>query len=209
MTDTLPARVRQRLTYLAPLEPAIYAVWAAAITLICACAFYSSMRLQTAYADLFRDSERAFEAATSGALGPWSAPLDDVFIHFDFARSAAQGHPFEWVPGNGYSSGSTSLLYPFVLATGYLLGFQGLELMHFAAIIACVSVFAVLLGLRRAFERLPVWTSYLLPLALLGVGALSWALFSGMEIAFFLALWLGAFLAWSALCDGITLSSSG
>ena len=57
--------------------------------------------------------------------GEWSAPLDDVFIHFDYARAAAEGHPFEWFAGNGYSSGNTSLLYPFVLAVGYLAGFHG------------------------------------------------------------------------------------
>jgi len=181
------------------MEPLFYALVCAVATLHVATRFYGSARLQTLYSDywaapeLWQHGRRAF--------GPWSAPLDDVFIHFDFARSAAQGHPFEWVPGNGYSSGGTSLLYPFVLALGFLLGFQGLELMHWAAIVACVSVFALLLGLRRAFERLPVWTSYLLPLALLGVGALSWALFSGMEIAFFLALWLGAFLLWNRLLD--------
>ena len=193
-------RLRPLARRLLPLEPLLYALVCAVATLHVAARFYGSARLQTLYSDywaapeLWQHGPRAF--------GPWSAPLDDVFIHFDFARSAAQGHPFEWVPGNGYSSGATSLLYPFVLATGYLLGFQGLDLMLWAGIVACVSVFALLLGLRRAFEQLPVWTTYLLPLALLGVGALAWALFSGMEIAFFLALWLAGFLAWTALLDG-------
>ena len=27
--------------------------------------------------------------------GEWSAPLDDVFIHFDYARSTAEGAPFQ------------------------------------------------------------------------------------------------------------------
>ena len=67
VNDTLLARARQRLGALAPLEPALYALWAAALTLLCACRFYSSMRLQTAYADLFRDPLHAFELATGGA----------------------------------------------------------------------------------------------------------------------------------------------
>src|SRR5438093_6578331 len=46
------------------------------------------------------------------AHGNWPVPLDDTYIYFDFARSAALGHAFEWLPGNGYSSGSTSLVYP-------------------------------------------------------------------------------------------------
>jgi hypothetical protein len=76
-----------------------------------------------------------------------------------------------------------------VLAAGELAGFRGLELMEWAAVVACVSVFALLLAIRRAFGGLPRFAAYLAPAALLGVGALSWALFSGMEIAFFLALW--------------------
>jgi hypothetical protein len=126
----------------------------------------------------------------------WSAPLDDVFIHFDFARSAARGFPFEWIDGNGYSSGGTSLLYPLVLALGLRLGFHGLNLMHFAAVLAATSVFALLLGLRHAFRSLPSALSYLLPCAMLSVGALNWSLFSGMEVAFFLAIWgLGFYFA--------------
>lgn len=172
---------------------------AAAATLFVAMRFYSSIRLQTLYSEAWSRPELFFDGEYRGAGGPWSAPLDDVFIHFDFARSTAKGHPFEWVAGNGYSSGGTSLLYPFVLAIGYRLGFHGLELMEWAAIVACVSVFALLLATRQAFRALPPCTSYLAPLAILGVGALSWSLFSGMEIAVFLALWGGAFVAWDAL----------
>lgn len=191
--------MQRRLRALAPLEPAVYGIWAAALTLSCACYFYSSMRLQTAYADVFRDPERALDAALSGALGPWSAPLDDVFIHFDFARQTARGHPFEWSPGAGYSSGGTSLLYPFVLAPGFWLGLRGLNLMLWAALIACVSVFGTLLALRRLFTRLPRATSYLLPPVLLSVGALDWSLWSGMEVALFVALWSLAVVAWDDL----------
>jgi hypothetical protein len=199
VTDTLPEGVRRRLRALAPFEPALYAVWAAALTLTCACSFYSSLRLQTAYADLFRDPARAFEAATSGALGPWSAPLDDVFIHFDFARQAARGHPFEWSPGAGYSSGGTSLLYPLVLVPGFWLGLRGLNLMLWAAITASICVFGALLALRRMFKPLPRAASYLLPPVLLSVGALDWSLWSGMEVALFVGVWSLAVIAWDDL----------
>jgi hypothetical protein len=187
-------RVRLLARRLEPLEPALYTLVCAITTMHVAARFYGSVRLQTLYSDYWSYPE-LWQGGTR-TFGPWSAPLDDVFIHFDFARSAATGHPFEWIPGNGYSSGSTSLLYPFVLAAGYALGFRGLDLMLWAALIACVSVFALLLALRRAFSGLPAWTSYLTPFALLGIGALSWSLFSGMEIAFFMALWAGAFLTW-------------
>jgi hypothetical protein len=198
VNDTVLARAQKRVAALTPLEPLLYAAWAAAFTLFCACSFYSSMRMQTAYADLFRDP-RAFEAATQGAIGPWSAPLDDVFIHFDFARQTARGHAFEWSPGAGYSSGGTSLLYPFVLVPGFWLGLGGLNLMLWAAVIACVSVFGSMLALRRLFGELPRWTSYLLPPVLLCVGALDWSLWSGMEVALFLGLWSLAVIAWDDL----------
>jgi hypothetical protein len=198
MPLTLPKldQLRGRLARAKRLEPVAYALFAGAITLLVATRFYGSIRLQTLYSDTWSNPA---SLGREGGLGSWSAPLDDVFIHFDFARSAARGSPFEWSPGNGYSSGGTSLLYPFVLAVGELGGFRGLELMEWAAIVACVSVFALLLTLRRAFVGLPQVTSYLVPISLLGVGALSWSLFSGMEIAFFMALWAGAFLVWDGL----------
>lgn len=136
--------------------------------------------------------------------GEWSAPLDDVFIHFDYARATALGHPFEWTIGNGYSSGNTSLTYPFVLALGWLVGFQGRRLMVWAAIVAALSVFGLLLAARRLFleHEHDTWgriASYLLPPIVLGVGALDWSLWSGMEVAFFLGTWALALVAWLAL----------
>jgi len=199
VNDTLLARTRARLHALEPLEPILYALWAATLTLWCACRFYSSMRLQTAYADLFFDA-RSLERAIAGALGPWSAPLDDVFIHFDFARQTARGHAFEWSPGAGYSSGGTSLLYPFVLVPGFWLGLGGLNLMLWAAVVACVCVFGTLLALRRLWRGLPRATSYFLPPVLLSVGALDWSLWSGMEVSLFLGLWSLAIVAWDDLC---------
>src|SRR6187549_2984685 len=106
-----------------PSQPAwTYVLFCAALTLYVGCLFFGSARLQTLYSDYWTDPQSFQNGTASRTLGPWSAPLDDVFIHFDFARSAARGRPFEWSYGNGYSSGGTSLTYPFVLAVGYRLG---------------------------------------------------------------------------------------
>ncbi len=182
------------------IEPRLYVLWAAALTLVVACTFYSSMRAQTLEVDLWRDPQQLDLVVQKGQNGKWSAPLDDVFIHFDFARAAARGYPFQWSEGNGYSSGNTSLLYPFVLALGYMIHFRGLELMVWAGMVACVSVLAALLATRRLFQHLPWYTSYGAPVALLGIGALSWSLFSGMEVALFLALWGLTLVVWDDLC---------
>jgi len=157
------------------LDRVLYPLVAALATLIAARAFYGYMLLQTG--------------------GEWSAPLDDVFIHFDYARATARGYPFQWSMGNGYSSGNTSLLYPFVLAAGYKVGFRGASLMIWAGIVACVSIYALLLATARLFAPLPAWAKYVAPVALFSIGALDWSLFSGMEVALFLGIWSAAFRA--------------
>lgn len=182
-------------------EPLAYALVAGAVTLWVASLFYSSVRLQTLYSHLWSFPEDFDRVVRDGTLGQWSAPLDDVFIYFDFARATARGFPFQWSEGNGYSTGGTSITYPLVLALGYRLGFFALELMFFAAWLATVSVFAFLLCARRAFARLPWFAVYLCPPLLLSVGALDWTLWSGMEVAFFLAIWGGAFVAWHRWLD--------
>jgi hypothetical protein len=158
-----------------------YLVWAALLTLASARLFYGAMLQQTG--------------------GEWSAPLDDVFIHFDYARSTARGYPFQWTEGNGYSSGGTSLLYPLVLALGYWVGFRGPELMVWAALVATVSVLGFLWGTSTLFRRLPGGAPALLPVAIFSVGALSWSLWSGMEVAFFLGIWASALVAWRTMLD--------
>ncbi|WP_437691634.1 hypothetical protein [Sorangium sp. So ce176] len=121
--------------------------------------------------------------------GVWPAPLDDVYIHFGFARAAALGHPLSWIPGNGYSSGGTSLTYPLVLAPGYLLGFRGPWLGLFAALLACAALLDLCRSLRRLLEpRGPGaassrWVAWVAPLFVVAVPLLDWSWFSGMEVA--------------------------
>src|SRR5688572_31778734 len=79
-------------------DRALFSVWTGALTLFAACLFYASMRLQI----------RSTGGLPLASPNDWSAPLDDVFIHFDFARAIARGYPFQWSEGNGYSSGGSS-----------------------------------------------------------------------------------------------------
>lgn len=197
LLSPLLRRLRPLLSRAAAREPLIYGLVAGALTLFVATRFYGSLKLQLLYAHEWAQSTPLAQAIEGGDF--WSAPLDDVFIHFDFARSIARGYPFEWSTGGGYSSGGTSILYPFVLALGFPLGFSGLRLMEWAAIVACVSVFATLLVARRLFRGQPVFTTYLAPLTFLCIGAFDWTLFSGMEVALFLAIWAGTFGAWDDL----------
>lgn len=155
-----------------------FALVSAVVTLLCARSFYRSMWYQTG--------------------GAWSAPLDDVFIHLDFARQTARGAFLEWAPGNGYSSGATSPLYALVLAAGYRLGARGGALLVVAALLAMAACWTALLGYRRGYVALGRGTAALLGLPFLfyAVGAADWAFWSGMEVALFVGLHGVVFAAW-------------
>jgi hypothetical protein len=176
------ARSRAAWPRLAALEPLAWHLFAAALVVAMAAAFLAPAR------------ER---------VGPslWPAPLDDVYIHFAFARSAALGHPFEWLPGNGYSSGGTSLVYPLVLALGWLVGFRGTWLGVFASVVAVASVVDLARSLRRLLGGAPRFAAWLVPPLLLAVPLLDWSLFSGMETALFAAFLGRALVASSRALD--------
>lgn len=171
------------------LDEALFPTFAGACVLYAATTFYGSLHRQT--------------------HGEWSAPLDDVFIHFDYARATARGYPFQWSEGNGFSSGNTSLVYPFVLALGYWVGFHGMSLMLWAALVACISTFAFMFAGARLTAPLGRWAKYLVPPAVLAVGALDWSLFSGMENAFHLAVWGLALEATLWVVQGATVTANG
>src|SRR4051812_39797465 len=102
----VPARSAAKRA-LARFEPVLYLVFAGLCTLLVACRFYASLKLQTLYAYAWARPDLYQFFARERVLGTWSAPLDDVFIHFDFAREVTRGHPFQWSEGAGYSSGGT------------------------------------------------------------------------------------------------------
>lgn len=139
--------------------------------------------------------------------GLWSAPLDDVFIHLDFARQTARGAWLEWAPGNGYSSGATSPLYAFVLSLGYLCGARSSSsLLMVAAMLALAACWAALLAFRRGWVRLGGADArdgraalLALPFLFYCVGAVDWAFWSGMEVALFVGLHAIAFASWCTL----------
>lgn len=155
----------------------LFPAFALGCTVYSAVTFYGYMHIQT--------------------RGEWSAPLDDVFIHFDYARAAARGFPFEWSEGNGFSSGNTSILYPFVLALGYLGGLRSTNLMVWAGFVAIVSMLLFFVVVGRALDPLSRAAKYFVPPAVLSLGALAWSLWSGMENAFHLGVW--ALMLWPAI----------
>src|SRR5690606_35427477 len=121
--------------------------------------------------------------ALERARGHFPVPLDDVYIHHAFARSLAQGSPFEWIPGNGYSSGETAPLYAIVLALGWLVGFRGPWLGAFGALVAVASLAFVVRAVHALVRPAPPLLAWALAALPFSVPLLDWTFFSGMEVA--------------------------
>ncbi|MCL2777366.1 MAG: DUF2079 domain-containing protein [Polyangiaceae bacterium] len=129
------------------------------------------------------------------ARGYFPAPLDDTFIHFDFARALAHGHPFEWIVGQGYSSGETSPLYAVMLAAGWVFGFRGRFIGVWAAMVAVVSLASLVRSMHALVRPCPAWVLWGAAAVPLSVGLVDWTLVSGMEMAPFIATLVAALVA--------------
>ncbi len=171
------------------LEPVLFAIWAGVATAFAARGFFSAREMHLSFAEVARRSLDPSDPIRHLPHIFWSAPLDDTFIHFDFARSFAELRPFEWTRGGGYSSGATSWSYPLLLAFGVLAGLEGQSLGLFSDLLAMLGVFGFLLGVRPLFRGLLPGASWLVPPAIAIMGVLGWSLFSGMELPLFLMLW--------------------
>ena len=125
-------------------------------------------------------SLRGVLAATGGAP---AVPLDDSYIHFQFARSFAEGHPFVYSPGSAPVAGATSLLWPLCLALPQLLGARGGDLIPWAWGFGFLALGLLAWETARAAERLIdprlAWFSGVLVLAF---SANTWFAASGMEV---------------------------
>jgi hypothetical protein len=116
----------------------------------------------------------------------FSAPLDDAFIYFQYAKNLSHGHFFEYVAGQGYSSGATSFLYAFILAPFALL-FKGSSIIIVSYIIGAVTLFYssyfIFMIMRKLTENTMV-SSFAAALFATN-GNILWGYFSGMEIGLF------------------------
>jgi len=148
------------------------------------------------------------------------APLDDSYIHFQYARRLAQGHFFEYTEGSGFSTGGTSILYPILLAPFILLGFHGVKILlvsyALGSLCLCFSAILIhLIGRQISEERVGI----LAALLFLVNGNLAWNYLSGMETGLFATLILASvyfLMRWwmekrdwllAALCFCLTLTS--
>ena len=128
------------------------------------------------------------------------APLDDSYIHFQFAQRLSQGHFFEYTSANDFSSGATSFLYPFLLAPFFFLGFNGAKILIVTFLLGIIfrfitALFLYLTGRQLSMEKTGLFAALLFLLN----GNLAWNYLSGMETGLFGALLTAGiyfFVAW-------------
>lgn len=109
-------------------------------------------------------------------------PLDDSYIHFVYARRFAEGHPFTFGLGDGFSSGATSFLWPLVLSPFWLIGFRGLSLIYVVWVLGTLLHAAVAVETKRLAEGIAGKAAGAGAAAMcLLFGAFAWFAWSGME----------------------------
>lgn len=117
-----------------------------------------------------------------GGRGDVLMPLDDVYIHFQYARQLAVGQPYVYNPGLPPTSGATSFLYPYILALGVLLGFDGLRLGLWAMLVGAAALAgATWLVYALACRYVREGVALLFAVAFALSGPVAWHFMSGME----------------------------
>jgi hypothetical protein len=125
----------------------------------------------------------AIHAVLAANGGTPAVPLDDSYIHFEFARSFANGHPFVYSPGTTPVPGATSLLWPLLLALPQLGGVKGMALIPWAWGFAFVALGLLAAETARAAEKVtsPA-VAWLAGVLVLSFSANAWFAASGMEV---------------------------
>jgi len=117
-------------------------------------------------------------------------PLDDSYIYLTYAKQFGRAEPFTYFSGGGYSAGSTSVLWPMVLAPFWTLGARGHALV-WVSFVVCTALYALtLVGVYRLVRELvqSQLAGLLAAAMVLGIAPFAWTSFAGMEVAFASAL---------------------
>ena len=132
----------------------------------------------------------AFAVTVLRHTRPMGLPLDDSYIYLTYAKQFGRGQPFTYFPGGGYSAGSTSVLWPMLLAPFWALGARGHALVwvSYAAVRGALCADLRRRVSDRAADRRRVCRPRSRPRSLLGIAPFAWTSLSGMEVAFASAL---------------------
>ena len=126
-------------------------------------------------------------------------PLDDTWIHLQFARNLAEGQGFSFNPGES-SSGSSAPLWTLALAVPIGLGLPPLASAKLLglALVAVTALAAAALTRRLSGDR---WAGLLAGLGVAITPRMAWAGLSGMEVPLYAALATLAMLSYVRALD--------
>jgi hypothetical protein len=131
----------------------------------------------------------AFAATTLRYAGSMGLPLDDSYIYLTYAKQFGRAEPFTYYPGGGYSAGSTSVLWPMLLAPFWTLGARDHALVWVSFGMCGALYAAVAVGCYRVVAKLRDQVSGVLCGAMvLVIAPFVWCSLSGMEVALASAL---------------------
>ena len=137
----------------------------------------------------------AFAATVLAVTHPMGLPLDDSYIYLTYAKQFGRAQPFTYYPGGGYSAGSTSVLWPMLLAPFWTLGARGHALVWVSYGLCSALYTAVALGVWRFVRTIAGEVSGLAAAGLvLAIAPFAWCALSGMEVAFASVLLLAMLL---------------
>jgi len=124
--------------------------------------------------------------AISGVLqrvGHPGAALDDAYIHFQYARAIAEGHPLRFEAGAPITSGCTSMLWPILLAPFWALGARGEAILWPAWAFSFAALGALSWEAFHLTERLAGRTAAVgASVMTLTFAGFAWCAASGMEV---------------------------
>lgn len=118
------------------------------------------------------------------------APLDDTFIFLQYAKMLSRGYFFEYTPGAGYSTGSSSQLYPFLLTPFFWFGLDGVKMVGITFLYGVFFLIISALLLRSLANQWFPWkhSGFMSALFFLFNGNLCWGYLSGMDVGLFATL---------------------
>jgi hypothetical protein len=130
-------------------------------------------------------------SALTATEGHFVPPIVDLYVVCQYARSFADGHPFQYNAGEAPSTGATSLLFTAVLGLAEAVGIRGEGLVAFAILSGAV-LYVVAVGLAyRLAAQLGTHREAVLAAALVLLGGpVVWSFLYGSDIATFMVLFL-------------------
>lgn len=133
---------------------------------------------------------------TNGQMG---VPLDDTWIHFQFADNFTKGYFYQYNPGE-YTAGTTSPLYVIVLGTvslvikNFILSSVFISSLFY--LLSCIFIYKISLiifrdnstfaGILSSSGITPEYISLLIALLTAFTGRIVWSALSGMETTMFM-----------------------